>query len=135
MAFLKSLLTPLGAIIAIASLFRPWFSGHLTFIGKVVSGIAFPGAFWVVLMGSLAVLVVYIYGIINSKNVLIKYVGFGFSLLTLLLTVFFLYRYSQQSSAPGVSIQMRHGLPLTFAGIILMIAGALPWGIKGNSGS
>jgi hypothetical protein len=132
-SLLKPYLTPLGAIIALVSLFLPWFKGHLTFIGKVVSGNAFPGVFWTVLLGALAILTVFFYGVFNSRTTITKWVVLGLSLLTPAIATIFLYQYAQRSSAPGVQVHLKHGVLLTFVGLFVAIVGSWPL-FKGTEG-
>jgi len=124
---IRSFLTPIGAIIAIGALFLPWFKGHLTFIGKVVNGAAFPGVFWVILLGCLLLMAIFIFGLTGVKRNLARYFSVGLSLSTLLLALIILYGYGQKSTAPGVSVQMKHGVPMAFGGLILALIGAWPW--------
>jgi heme/copper-type cytochrome/quinol oxidase subunit 2 len=130
---LKPYLTPLGAIIALVSLFQPWFRGHLTFIGKVVSGNAFPGVFWTVMLGALAVMAIFFYGIFNSKITITKWIVLGLSLLTPIIAAIFLFHYAQRSGAPGVQVHLKHGVLLTFVGLIVAIAGSW-FSLKGTAG-
>jgi hypothetical protein len=127
MPSIKSFLTPFGAVVAIVSLFLPWFKGHLTFVGKVVSGTAFPEIFWTVLIGCLATLAIFIYAMKSNKSSLNKWGLMGLSLATLLIAAAFIYNIGQRSTAPGVVIHVRHGVILTFSGLLLAAAGAVTW--------
>jgi hypothetical protein len=121
-------LYPVGALMAIISLFLPWVSGKLLVVGKTITGLGFPNVFLSVLIGCIAIIAVYIWGIMSKAIESKRPVLIILSLATFIVTGYFLYSYSRQPGIPGVSISLHGGVLLTLAGLTLSLIGAIiPW--------
>jgi len=123
--YIITAISPFFAVIAIYSLFTPWVSGKLLLIGKTISSMDFPNVFWSVLIGCLAIIAIYIWGILTGSLVKNRGMVLAISSLTLVAASYFLYVYSQKPSIPGVRVSLHGGLLLCFVCLILAVAGAI----------
>jgi hypothetical protein len=118
-------ISPIFASISIISLFLPWVSGKLLVIGKTITAFDFPNVFWSVLIGSLALIVVYIRSILASETTQRRAAILALASVTLIAAGYFLYGYSKSPSIPGVRVSFHGGLLLCFASLILSVIGAV----------
>ena len=131
-------ISPLCAALSIYALFIPWVSGKLLVVGKTITALNFPNVFWSVLIGCVAIIVVYIWAILTRDIARRRPIIFILCFATLAATGYFLYVYSQKSSMPGVRISFHGGILICFIGLILAAAGSIiPLNLfdskKGNS--
>jgi hypothetical protein len=118
-------ISPIFAAIAIYSLFTPWVSGKLLVVGKTITGFDFPNVFWSVLIGCLAIIIVYIRSFITRDAVKSRGVIFALAAVTTIAAVYFLYVYSKKPSIPGVRVSLRGGLLLCFTSLVLSVIGSV----------
>jgi hypothetical protein len=118
-------ISPVFAAIAIYSLCMPWVSGKLLVIGKTIHALDFPNVFWSVLIGCLALIVVYIRAILVREIIKWRGVIIALSVATLVAAAYFLYGYSKTPSIPGVRVSFHGGLLICFGSLILSVAGSL----------
>lgn len=118
-------ISPVFAALAIYSLFTPWVSGKLLVVGKTITAFDFPNVFWSVLIGCLAIIIVYIRSFITQDAVKSRGVIFALAAATTVAAVYFLYVYSKKPSIPGVKISLHGGLMFCFVCLILAMAGSI----------
>jgi hypothetical protein len=118
-------ISPIFAAIAIYSLFTPWVSGKLLLIGKTITAFDFPNVFWTVLIGSLAIIAVYVWGILARNLVRVRGIVLAISAVTLVAAGYFLYVYSQKPSIPGVRVSFHGGLLFCFISLVVSLIGSI----------
>jgi hypothetical protein len=120
-----TVISPIFAAIAIYSLFMPWVSGKLLVIGKTIRAFDFPNVFWSVLIGCLALIVIYVRAILAREIIKRRGVIIALSAATLIAAGYFLYGYSKTPSIPGVRVSFHGGLLICFGSLILSVIGAI----------
>jgi|GEM_PF-4849626 len=114
-----------GILLACVALFLPWFRGRLAVVGKTVNALAFPEVTAIVLSGGVLSLGFFIFFIIKKKDQLARFIAFAILTATIIGALVTLRSYANQGSFPGVGVQTKIGVILTFVGLITALAGAL----------
>jgi hypothetical protein len=125
MGHIIAAISPLGAALSIYALFMHWVSGKLLVVGKTITAMDFPNVFWSVLIGSAAIIMVYGWAIVARDIVKKRVVITILSSATLAAAGYFLYKYGQKSSMPGVRISFHGGLLICFIGLFLCVIGSI----------
>lgn len=123
-----------GVLVASISLFLPWFRGHLTVVGKTVNATAFPEILAIVLLGGALAVGSFIFFTIRKKIQLARFVTLAILLATIIGSLVILRSYADRSSLPGVGVQAKFGVILTFVGLVMALVGALAIDHKTPSG-
>lgn len=118
-------LVSLGILLSCVALFLPWFRGRLAMISKTVSALAFPEITAIVFSGGVLSLGFFIFFIIKKKDQLARFIAFAILTATIIGTLVILRSYANRGSFPGVGVQTKIGVILTFVGLIMALAGAL----------
>ncbi len=123
-----------GILLAYAALFLPWFRGRLAIVGKTVNALAFPELMAIVVVGGALSLGSFVIFMIRKKEQLARFVTFVLLLATMIGALLVLRSYANRGSFPGVGVQTKAGVVLTFAGLLMALAGALAVDHKTPSG-